>query len=52
MTLKIERNDFVLLLRINTSKNLHFLSVVASLLANSSGEGVRNSTFRVGGAIV
>ena len=49
---EIERNDFVLALRVNASKNLHFLRVVASLLANGSGEVVQNGAFRVGGAIV
>ena len=48
---EIERSDFVPALRVNASKNLHFFRVVASLLANGSGEGVRNGAFPVGGAI-
>jgi len=49
---EMRRSDFVPALRVKASKNLHFLRVVASLLANSSGDGVRNGALRVGGAIV
>lgn len=40
------------LLLVKVLKNLHFLRVVASLLAKGSGDGVRKGSDRVGGAII